>query len=71
MAQTMCLALFGPVLVVSTLPVTFHPPTCRYFILPQAHEMSCNSCWCYMMVVEVAVVIMVFGSAVMVTMSQW
>ena len=71
MAQTTGPASFGPVLVVSTLPVTFHPPTCPYFVLPQAHVMPCNSCWCHMMVVEVAVVVMVFGSAVMVTMSQW
>ena len=55
----------------TVVSVAFHPLTCPYFVLPQAHVMPCNSCWCRMVVVEVAVVVVVFGSAVMVTMSQW
>jgi hypothetical protein len=36
MAQTMRLASFGPLLVVSTLPVAFHPSKHSLFVLPQA-----------------------------------
>ena len=36
MAQTTRLASFGPVLDVSTLPVTFHTPTRPFFVLLQA-----------------------------------